>query len=109
MNAVKRILFVATLLLLLVPGTPTFAQEGGVDQREFTIVPYLWAPNIKGEMTIGRQTGNVDIGADAVLDEHGICRDAADGGAIRAVRSLRPAELFQAGRGVNRFYKPIST
>lgn len=69
MNAVKRILFAATLLLLLVPGTAIFAQEGGVDQREFTIVPYLWAPNIKGEMTIGRQTGNVDIGADAVLDE----------------------------------------
>ncbi|WDT80764.1 MAG: hypothetical protein MPW14_02980 [Candidatus Manganitrophus sp.] len=68
MNAMKRILFVATLLLLLLPGTRSFAQEGGVDRREFTIVPYAWFPNIEGNMTIGRQTGNVDIGVDALLD-----------------------------------------
>lgn len=68
MNAIKRILFVATLLLLLVPETRSSAEESGVDRREFTIVPYIWFPNIEGDVTIGQQTGNVDVGADALLD-----------------------------------------
>ncbi len=68
MNAIKRILFVATLLLLLVPGTRSFAEESGADRREFTIVPYAWFPNIEGDVTIGQQTANADIGVDALLD-----------------------------------------
>lgn len=68
MNAMKRILFVATLLLLLVPGTRSLAQQSGFDRRDFTVVPYFWFPTIKGNVTVGQQTGSVDIGVDSLLD-----------------------------------------
>ncbi|WDT75915.1 MAG: hypothetical protein MPW16_01480 [Candidatus Manganitrophus sp.] len=69
MNTVKRILFIATLLLLLLPGTRSFAQEMEAERWEYTIVPYLWLPNINGNVTLGRQSGSVDVGVDALLDQ----------------------------------------
>lgn len=67
MRSIKRILFVSTVLLLISSGAGAFAQES--DKFELTIVPYVWFPNIKGDVTIGQQTGSVDLGADAVLDK----------------------------------------
>ncbi|MBI3804217.1 MAG: hypothetical protein HY282_10700 [Nitrospirae bacterium] len=66
MSAIKRILFIATLLLIVVPGTRSFAED---DKFEFTIVPYYWSPTVHGHVTIGEQTLGGNAGVDQLLDK----------------------------------------
>lgn len=67
MNALKRILYMMTLLLISIPGTHAFAQES--DKFELTVAPYVWFPNIKGDVTIGQQTANLDLGANSDIEK----------------------------------------
>src|SRR5581483_26040 len=67
MNATKKFLSIGTLLLILAAGAEVFAQES--DKFELTVAPYAWFPNVKGDVTIGQQTTNLDLGANADIDK----------------------------------------
>ena len=67
MNATKKFLSIVALLLIIAAGAEAFAQES--DQFELTVAPYAWFPNVKGDVTVGQQTTNFELGANADIDK----------------------------------------
>jgi hypothetical protein len=69
MNYGKRMpLFVAVIAFAVLTGTPAFSDDGGSDTWKWTIFPYAWMAGINGDVTIGGQKADVDIGFGDILD-----------------------------------------
>ena len=67
MNAVKGILCI-TVFLIAVSEIPSIAEETGNNEWEWTIVPYVWIPSMKGHLIIGHEVPRNDVGVDEIID-----------------------------------------
>ena len=56
-------------MLIAMSGMPSFAEEAGGNEWEWTIVPYAWFNEIRSHLIIGHETINKGVGVDPTLDK----------------------------------------